>query len=225
MGGDAPVKDARLHVSRLASHVSPAVFAFLSLFVGISMLVVSQAILPLDEAIMRWLGPRRSAELIDWMLVASFTADTTPIVIIGIGISVLLWRLAGRRVALALLLGGGIGELFYTFAKWAFHRPRPKILEHLSSAGWHAYPSGHTTLSVIIVGLAFVLLADALPRLRHLFWAIAVLIPIAVAFSRVGLGVHYPSDVLGGLALGWAWVFWWRDWSRRPATSPSADTA
>ena len=44
-------------------------------------------------------------------------------------------------------------------------------------------------------------------------------------FARVGLGVHYPSDVVGGLALGWAWVFWWRDWSRRPRTSASADTA
>jgi undecaprenyl-diphosphatase len=216
---------ARSHVSRLTSHVSPTVFAFLSLFVGISILVVSRTILPLDEALMRWLEFRRSVELIDWMLLASYMADTTPIVIVGVGISVLLWRLAGRRAALALLLGGGLGELFYTFAKWAFQRPRPKILEHLSSAGWHAYPSGHTTLAVIIISLAFVLLADALPRLRHLFWAIAVLVPLAVAFSRVGLGVHYPSDVLGGLALGWAWVFWWRDWSRRPATSASAETA
>lgn len=205
--------------------LTPTVFAFLSLFVGISILVVSQAILPLDEAIMQWLGPRRSAELIDWMLLASYLADTTPIVIIGVGVSVLLWRLAGRRVALALLLGGGIGELFYTFAKWAFQRPRPRILEHLSSAGWHAYPSGHTTLSVIIISLAFVLLADTLPRLRHLFWTVAIVVPILVAISRVGLGVHYPSDVLGGLALGWAWLFWWRDWSRRPATSVSAETA
>lgn len=207
------------------SHLTPTVFGFLSLFVGISILVVSQTILPLDEALMRWLEFRRSPELIDWMLLASYTADTTPIIIIGVGISVLLWRLAGRRVGLALLLGGGIGELFYTIAKWAFQRPRPRILEHLSSAGWHAYPSGHTTLSVIIIGLAFVLLADALPRLRHLFWAVAILVPVSVAISRVGLGVHYPSDVLGGLALGWAWVFWWRDWARRPLTSASADTA
>jgi undecaprenyl-diphosphatase len=205
--------------------ITPTVFAFLSLFVGISILVVSGTVLPLDESVMHWLEHRRSAELIDWMLLASYMADTTPIIILGVGISVLLWRLAGRRVALALLLGGGIGELFYTLAKWSFRRPRPRILEHLSSAGWHAYPSGHTTLSVIIISLAFVLLADALPRLRHLFWAVAVLVPLAVAFSRVGLGVHYPTDVVGGLALGWAWLFWWRDWSRRPATSASAATA
>ena len=206
-------------------HVTPTVFAFLSLFVGISILVVSRTVLPLDESLMHWLEHRRSAELIDWMLVASYTADTTPIVIFGLGVSVLLWRLAGHRAALALLLGGGLGELVYTLAKWAFRRPRPRILEHLSSGGWHAYPSGHTTLSVIIVALGLVLLADALPRARHALRFLAVLVPFLVAISRVGLGVHYPSDVLGGLALGWAWLFWWRDWSRRPATSASADTA
>lgn len=211
--------------SRLPFHISPIVFAFLSFFVGISILVVSRTVLPLDDAIMTWLGERRSHALIEAMLVASYTADTTPIVIVGLGMSVLLWRLAGRRAALALLLGGGIGELAYTFAKWAVRRPRPAIMEHLSSAGWHAYPSGHTTLSVIIVSLGLVLLADALPKVRHLLWFFAVVVPLSVAFSRVGLGVHYPSDVVGGLALGWAWVFWWRDWSKRPATSASADTA
>lgn len=205
--------------------LTPTVFGFLSLFVGISILVVSRTVLPLDDAIMVWLGERRTHDLIEAMLLASYMADTTPIVIVGVGISVLLWRLAGRRAALALLLGGGIGELFYTFAKWAFRRPRPAILEHLSSAGWHAYPSGHTTLSVIIISMGCVLLADALPRVRHALWFVAVVVPLFVAFSRVGLGVHYPSDVLGGLALGWAWVFWWRDWSKRPATSASADTA
>jgi undecaprenyl-diphosphatase len=206
-------------------HITPIVFAFLSVFVGISILVVTRTVLPLDEALMRWIGERRSAELIDWMLLWSYLADSTPIIILGLGISVLLWRLAGRRVGLALLMSGVLGELLYTFAKWAFRRPRPRILEHLSSAGWHAYPSGHTTLSVIITSMAFVLLADAIPRLRHVFWAIAVVVPMLVAFSRVGLGVHYPSDVVGGLALGWAWLFWWRDWARRPATSSSADTA
>jgi membrane-associated phospholipid phosphatase len=78
---------------------------------------------------------------------------------------------------------------------------------------------------VIIISLGFVLLADALPRVRHALWALAIVIPLLVGFSRVGLGVHYPSDVVGGLALGWAWLFWWRDWSRRPRTSASADTA
>jgi undecaprenyl-diphosphatase len=212
-------------LSRAPFHISPIVFAFLSVFVGVSMLVVSKASLPLDESLMRWIGERQSAELIDWMLLWSYMADTNPIIIFGLGVSVLLWRLAGRRVGLALLLGGGLGELGYTFAKWAFRRPRPEILDHLSSAGWHAYPSGHTTLAVIIISLGFVLLADALPRVRHALWALAIVIPLLVAFSRVGLGVHYPSDVVGGLALGWAWLFWWRDWSRRPRTSASADTA
>lgn len=205
--------------------VTPPIFAGLSVFTGISILMVSGAMLPLDTAIMEWLGARRTAGLIDAMLVMSFVADGTTMIILGLGMSVLLWRLAGRRAGLALLLGGGIGELMYSAAKWAFRRPRPDILEKLSSSGWYSYPSGHTTLSVIVLTLGLVLLADALPRVRVPLLLLAVIAPCCVAFSRVGLGVHYPSDVVGGLALGVAWMLWWRDWSRRPATSASAETA
>ena len=206
-------------------HVTPLIFACLSLFVGTSIMVVFGAILPLDVSIMQWIGERRSYMLIEAMLVMSFVGDGTPLTIVGLGIAVLLWRLRGRRAGIAMLAGGLLGQVVYMGMKAAFARPRPEIIERLSSHGWHSYPSGHTTLTVIILSLGMILLADALPKLRHVFWLLAVLAPLNVAFARVGLGSHYPSDVVGGLALGGAWVFWWRDWSRRPATSASADTA
>lgn len=176
--------------------------------------MVSGVVLPLDDRILDWVGRIRTPELIDAALVASFLADGTPIAIIGLGICALLWARAGRRPALALLFAGLTGELIYVAAKAAFARPRPDIIEKLGSAGWHAYPSGHSMLAMVIYGLALTLLAATTRgAVRIALLLSAVLIPLAVAASRVVLGVHYPSDVLAGLTLGAALLFWWWEWA------------
>lgn len=217
---------SRLILKPVPSRLPATVFGTLSLFVGLSILMVSRVVLPLDDQILEWVGRVRSPELIDLALLASFLADGVPIAIIGLGICALLWARAGRRTALSLLFAGLTGELIYVAAKSAFGRPRPDIIEKLGSAGWHAYPSGHTMLATIIYGLALTLLAATTRGVvRVLLLVLAVLIPLSVAASRVVLGVHYPSDVLAGLTLGSALLFWWRDWSSSCASSRSASTA
>lgn len=205
--------------------ITPPIFGALALFAGLSVLMLGGVTLPFDEAVLRWAGEVRSPALLDAMLLASFVADGTTIAILGLGICALLWRLSGRRAALALLLGSLSGELGYVVLKAAFQRPRPRVIEHLSTGGWHSYPSGHTMMSVIILSLGLVLLAGALPRVRGLLVTLAVVIPLTVAAARVTLGVHYPSDVLGGLAVGLAWLLWWRDWASRSSASRTPSTA
>lgn len=209
----------RLILRPVPSRLPATVFGALSLFVGLSILMVSGVVLPFDDRILDWIGRIRTPELIHAALLASFLADGTTIAIIGLGICALLWARAGRRTALALLFAGLTGELIYVAAKALFGRPRPDIIEKLGSAGWHAYPSGHTMLAMVIYGLALVLLAATTRgAVRIVLLLSAVLIPLAVAASRVILGVHYPSDVLAGLALGAALLFWWRDWANAVTT-------
>lgn len=200
----------------MLARIPAPVFGAFALFAGLSTLMVSGVVLPFDEAILRWVGGVRDAGVTDAALLASFAADGTPIVIAGLGICALLWQRAGRRTALGLLLAGVTGELVYVIAKASFARPRPDVIERLGSAGWHAYPSGHTMMATIIYGLAFVLLAGTTRGvLRTVFLVLACVIPVAVGASRVVLGVHYPSDVLAGLTLGVAWLVVWRDWAAR----------
>lgn len=188
--------------------------------------MVSGVTLPWDTAVLEWFGANRSSGMIDAMLMASYLADGIPLALAGLGSVALLWAAARRRAALALLFAGLSGELLYLVAKSSFQRARPDVIERLSGAGWHAYPSGHTMLATIIWGLALVLLAARVSSwARPVLLVLAFAIPLAVAASRVGLGVHYPSDVLAGLALGAAWMLFWRDWSRRPSTSRSASTS
>jgi len=124
-----------------------------------------------------------------------------------IGAAVLLPLLLKRkfRAASYWLIAVGGGAAMVQLFKWALHRPRPiSIYQGVSSWG---FPSGHTTMSVVLYGfLAILLVRSFNPRWRWLPFAAAIGMSLLIAFSRLYLGAHWLSDVLGGLSLGWAWV-------------------
>jgi undecaprenyl-diphosphatase len=100
----------------------------------------------------------------------------------------------------------GIGEvLLNNGVKLLVRRERPDVL-HLMAAHGYSFPSGHTGAAAAAWAAVALVLGRDRPRLvRSLLAAGAVLIAIVVATSRALLGVHWVSDVLGGLALGWGW--------------------
>jgi undecaprenyl-diphosphatase len=201
-----------------------AALGFLALFALVSFLVSSGTTHDLDIAVLRWFGAWRSPGLTTLMQFVSNLGNwkwEVPLVLL---LGALLWR-SGRRVSawryVALCVGG---EALYALAKLCFHRERPTVISHLSDAGWYSYPSGHAMLAPIIwsVGLVLVLRLTAHRAARSTCLAFAFVIPLAIATSRVYLGVHYPTDVLGGLALGLCWVFLWWDAVRGARTAAAA---
>jgi undecaprenyl-diphosphatase len=111
-------------------------------------------------------------------------------------------------VAIAASTGGGLSTLM----KVLFARERPDIVPHLSIATSPSFPSGHSMLAAVIYLTLGALLARFARRrrLRAYVLAVALLLTVLVGSSRVYLGVHYPSDVLGGwmAGLGWALLCW-----------------
>ena len=103
------------------------------------------------------------------------------------------------------------------------HPPRPP-LHHLQAASNWSFPSGHaTTSSAFYLALALVLPAATL-RSRLLAVTAATVLVAGIAFSRVYLAVHYPTDVAGGIVLGTTWCLlahrvvcgdWWAMSSHR----------
>ena len=130
-------------------------------------------------------------------------AVTVPVVI-----AVLLW-LAWRRawrVAAYWLGAAAFAAVLVPALKAGLRLPRPLPQLYDGPYGF-AFPSSHATMSLVVYGFLGVLLARGLPpRDRWLVFGIVVPLVGLIAFSRLYLGAHWLSDVLGGLAFGTAWL-------------------
>ncbi len=104
------------------------------------------------------------------------------------------------------VIGGG--KLLNVLLKDLFDRPRPSWNGTILTEGSPAFPSGHAMLSLLTYGFLVILLwraAHNRPARIVLVTGAAVWVGL-IGFSRVYLGVHYPTDVLGGYAMGGAWL-------------------
>ena len=137
----------------------------------------------------------------------SLTALGEPTILIGAGLAVFLWLWYAGRARLGLVLfliamtGRGLSEL----QKYWIARPRPDINEHLVVVQTSSFPSGHANSSMIFYTTMALALTIGTRWHRGAVLA-AVLLSLLIGTSRVMLGVHWPSDVIGGWSLGLLWV-------------------
>ena len=126
------------------------------------------------------------------------------IVLCGAVLIVLLLKRSYRTAGFWALTAVG-GLLGVQLLKWTIHLPRPMALYHGASA--YGFPSGHTTMSVILYGFLAILLARGLSgTLRWGLFVSVFLISFIIAISRLYLGAHWLSDVLGGFFIGASWA-------------------
>ena len=86
------------------------------------------------------------------------------------------------------------------------HRPRPELVPHLARVTSLSFPSGHAMVSSAVYLTLAIMLGEAQPALRRYFLGLAVTLVVLIGCTRIYLGVHWPSDVLAGWALGSAWA-------------------
>jgi undecaprenyl-diphosphatase len=147
-----------------------------------------------------------------WMegAILDITALGSPVVlglIVVIIVGYLL--LEARYVTAAIVLASSVsGEILNELLKLFFERPRPSVVPHLRTVMTASFPSGHAMESAIIyLTLGALLMRVVEGRITRIYcMAMAMLLTLLVGVSRVFLGVHYPSDVLGGWMLGFVWA-------------------
>jgi len=120
------------------------------------------------------------------------------------------YLLARRKAGTALFLVFAIsgGAIASSLLKMGFARPRPDLVAHLVEVNTTSFPSGHAMNSAITYLTLGVLLARA-EKDRHVriyLLSVAILLTLAIGFSRVYLGVHWPSDVIAGWCVGGIWA-------------------
>ena len=129
-----------------------------------------------------------------------------------IGVAIYLIAAGKRGTALLVVGAVGSGTLLSETLKLGFARPRPDLVAHLAEVQSASFPSGHAMISAIAYLTLGVLLTRAHKqrRTKFIIMSYAILLTLMIGLSRIYLGVHWPTDVLAGWALGAAWSsLWW----------------
>ncbi len=164
-----------------------------------------------DLQTMQWTADHRDATLTAIARIVSNAGSFALLAPLSIAFLLLRrWKRPADDIALVVIAAGSAA--LPSVVKLIVGRPRPTI-EHLSHLTSLSFPSEHTTQAAAIYLTIAIMLSKGLNRgWRELVIALAVLIALVVAWSRVYLGLHYPTDVAAGLLLGWSWallVFLW----------------
>jgi undecaprenyl-diphosphatase len=121
-----------------------------------------------------------------------------------------LYLLLRKRLRTALFLFAAIagGQLLSSLLKHGFDRPRPDLVPHGMQVYTASFPSGHAMMTAVVYLTLAALLArsESRRRIKSYLLLLAASVTLTVGVSRVYLGVHWPSDVLGGWMIGSAWA-------------------
>ena len=126
--------------------------------------------------------------------------------VLAIGAMITVYLIVKKRYNDLFLLIGGVGGAAIANAvlKLLFHRDRPSLWPHLVHETSFSFPSGHAMASASLATVIVLLFWQT----RYRWWVVAAagIYIIVIGFSRLYLGVHYPSDILAGWSVSVVWV-------------------
>lgn len=204
-----------------------ALFVYLSIEVARSGWVTTWD-KPFEQAFFNWAKTQPAWFVLLMRFFSALGRDGVALVVVWL--SVVWIRRQMRRELRWMFFGVLGGELWFQLLGGVVQRVRPAFKDPFETLIGYGYPSGHAATNLL---LAWLLLAVLWPRMRHawqraLAVLVAVLIVAMVCISRLFLGLHYPTDILGGLLLGAAWggliytvidTLHWRALARRSQTT------
>ncbi len=187
--------------------ISLALCLLLSLALSLAVDDGDNALMRFDHDAVNTLHERTTPNGIDlFKAVTWLGSPALRIVSLGAGAYLIVRARWADLLTGSAVIGGG--KLFNVLLKDLFDRPRPVWDGSIITENSPAFPSGHAMLSLLTYGFLAILLWRAVhgrPARVGLVTGMAVLIGL-IGFSRVYLGVHYPTDVLGGYTMGGAWL-------------------
>lgn len=183
----------------------------LLIFIGVASLVAfnENLLATIDQPIIHLVrGTLTSGKTLFFSTMTRFGDTLTVILLTGSLATILFFYFKEKVAAIWLVINSalvqGIGN---TILKLLFNRPRPSG-EHLVYAGGTSFPSGHSMGSMLLYG-TIILLLPKFVKNKSTCLALQILlvfIILSVGTSRIYLGVHYPTDIIGGFAMGLCWL-------------------
>jgi undecaprenyl-diphosphatase len=160
---------------------------------------------PVDRRLYETLYAGRGPALVSVARVLTALGEPTVLVVAGFLVAGWLWYRQRGRFAIGLLLVILVGRGLSEVQKYWIARARPELEPHLVMVKTSSFPSGHAASSMIFYLTLALALTGQTPWRRSAA-AGAVLLSLLIGTSRVMLGVHWPSDVVGGWSFGMLWV-------------------
>lgn len=176
--------------------------AGLVLFVLLAILMVMGNLQWFDDPIREWVYSIRNPALTEVLKVITYMGNWQTITLLCIVL--LLFRKTRLRYGVPVSAGAIFVTIFNRIIKLIFKRPRPEESLHLIEEGGYSFTSGHSITSMVVFGLLIYLVRKYVKNRKAAnILTAALAVPwIFIGLSRIYMGVHFPSDVLAGWALG-----------------------
>lgn len=145
--------------------------------------------------------------LLDQIMVG-ITFLGNPSILVGLTVvatlGLLYFRKRSEATVLVIAALGATG--LNVWLKDLFARDRPQLWEQIVDVQFYSFPSGHAMISLVIYSMIAYVLAINFPKWRGVLLLFLVPLVLAIGFSRLYLGVHYPTDIIAGYAAGFVWL-------------------
>jgi membrane-associated phospholipid phosphatase len=189
-------------INQWRSQLVPVSVAFSSLAFGTGILHKSG----LDAVILLAIQ-KLHTPLLDQIMLGITSLGQPPL----LWLSCLVWEaslLSRQRQAQAATFGvAAVGAISLNYLlKELFVRTRPALWDHIITVNHYSFPSGHAMVSMVVYGLIGYTLAEEFPQWRKQILGLTGGLILAIGFSRLYLGVHWPTDVIAGYAAGLVWL-------------------
>ncbi|WP_160719068.1 phosphatase PAP2 family protein [Bacillus sp. USDA818B3_A] len=196
---------------KLKSHLVLAFVISLGSVIGFSLMslwISDQKIVGFDRAVIGFVQGKESSSLTQMMKGFTFIGSAPFVVVVSLCLLYFLYKVLHHRMELILFVYAVIGSaILNQLLKQFFHRVRPE-LHRLIEAGGYSFPSGHAMNAFTVYAtITFLLWRHIRYRWgRGLLIVISTLMIMMIGISRIYLGVHYPSDIIGGYFASSFWV-------------------
>ncbi len=162
----------------------------------------------IDSQLTSWLHTNAGPHLTTWWWAITSIHASLPVAMAALAVGIYLWLRREFYWVAAVWLSVYGGMLLNWILKLSFQRARPSFSDPILTLTSYSFPSGHTMMATTLYG---VVAAYLVSRTTNLAWRIGIILLAGlmialVGFSRIYLGAHYLSDVLGAIAEGLAWM-------------------
>ena len=170
--------------------------------------VTAEPLTLVDLRLSSWLHAHQQPFLLKAMLIITHLHSMASVSLLTIAVALYLVQRSERDWLITLLLTVFGGMLLNVVLKNIFHRARPHFDDPILTFSSYGFPSGHTMAATCFYGVvaAFVIWRVRAWPARVLAVTLAAFLVLLVGFSRIYLGAHYLSDVLGAMMEGLAWL-------------------